>query len=339
MKDNINFAIIGFGRIGTRHAQRIHENPAARLIAVCDQKNARLSEMTSLYDANPYHDYRQMLQRDDIDVVCICTPNGLHAEMAIAAANAGKHILCEKPMCIRVAEGTRMIEAAADNNVHLFVVKQNRYNPPIAKVKDILNAGILGQIYMLVINVYWNRGDDYYDDSDWKGTKALDGGTLYTQMSHFIDLMLWFGGAVNRIDIVGTKRQHKQIEFEDNGVILTTFTSGAIGSFNYTVCAEQQNMEGSITIIAENGTVKVGGQYLNTLEYEVIRDYKIPDLEPSRPANDYGKYRGSMSNHDKVIQNVIDVLLNSHQPHVTALEALKTVEFIETCYQQLTLGS
>ena len=336
MNKNINFAIIGFGRIGTRHAQRIHENPAARLVAVCDCKSARLSEMTSLYEADPYDNYVEMLQRNDIDVVCVCTPNGLHADMSIAAANAGKHILCEKPMSIQATEGKRMIEAAQANDVHLFVVKQNRYNPPIAKVKEILNQGILGSIYMLVINVYWNRENDYYDDSDWKGTKALDGGTLYTQMSHFIDLMLWFGGEVEHIKIVGTKRKHQQIEFEDNGVILTTFTSGAIGSFNYTVCAEQQNMEGSITIIAERGTVKVGGQYLNTLEYEAIRDYKIPDLEPSRPANDYGKYRGSMSNHDKVIQNVIDVLLNHHQPHVTAFEALKTVEFIERCYQQLS---
>ncbi len=335
MTEMINFSIIGFGRIGARHAQRVHENPSANLVAVCDLKKPRLSEMSSLYDAEPYHNYQEMLQRDDIDVVCVCTPNGLHAEMSIAAANAGKHILCEKPMAISVEEGTRMMEAAATHNVHLFVVKQNRYNPPIAKVKEIIDRGILGQIYMIVINVYWNREADYYDNSDWKGTKVLDGGTLYTQMSHFIDVMLWFGGDVKHIHAAGAKRKHQQIEFEDNGVILTEFKSGAIGSFNYTVCAEGQNMEGSITIIAEHGTVKVGGQYLNTLEYEAIRDYKIPDLEPSRPANDYGKYRGSMSNHDKVIQNVIDVLLQNHQPHVTALEALKTVEFIEMCYQRL----
>lgn len=328
----VRFGIIGFGRIGARHAQRINENPDARLVAVCDRKNARLSEMTSLYEAEPYLDYGDMLRRDDIDVVCVCTPNGLHCEMSIAAAGAGKHVLCEKPMAIYAAEGRRMIEAAETQNVNLFVVKQNRYNPPIAKVKEILDRDLLGAIYMIVINVYWNRDDDYYNDSEWKGSKLLDGGTLYTQMSHFIDLMLWFGGDVDRIDVAGTQRKHQQIEFEDNGVILTRFAKGAIGSFNYTVCAEGQNMEGSITIIAEKGTVKVGGQYLNTLEYEAIRDYKIPDLEPSRPANDYGKYRGSMSNHDKVIQNVIDVLRNNHQPHVTAQEALKTVAFIENCY-------
>ncbi len=331
----VRFAIIGFGRIGARHAQRINENPAARLVAVCDRKNVRLSEMTSLYEAESFPDYRDMLQRDDIDVVCVCSPNGLHCEMAVAAAEAGKHVLCEKPMAIYAAEGKRMIEAAETRGVHLFVVKQNRYNPPIAKVKEILDRGVLGAVYMIVINVYWNRNDDYYDDSDWKGSKALDGGTLYTQMSHFIDLMLWFGGDVSRIDVAGTQRRHQQIEFEDNGVILCRFVNGAIGSFNYTVCAEGQNMEGSITIIAEKGTVKVGGQYLNTLEYEAIRDYKIPDLEPSRPANDYGKYRGSMSNHDKVIQNAIDVLRNDHQPHVTAQEALKTVEFIENCYSMM----
>ena len=337
MNQRINFAIIGFGRIGARHAQRIAENPGANLIAVCDNKNNRLSEMTSLYDADSYLDYHEMLQREDIEVVCICTPNGLHAEMSIAAANAGKHILCEKPMAIHVDECKQMIEAANCNNVNLFVVKQNRYNPPVAKVKEILNNGLLGKIYLLVVNVYWNREEDYYRDSDWKGTKNLDGGTLYTQMSHFIDLMLWFAGDTSRVEIAGAKRKHPYIDFEDNGVILVEFESGAIGSFNYTVCAERQNMEGSITIIAENGTVKIGGQYLNTLEYEEIRGYKIPDLEPSRPANDYGKYRGSMSNHDKVIQNVLDTLTHKGTPHVTALEALKTVEFIETCYKELQL--
>ena len=306
-------------------------------MAVCDTKSSRLSEMTSLYDAEPYLDYQEMLQREDIDVICICTPNGLHAKMAIAAANAGKHILCEKPMAIHVEECRQMIDAATRHNVQLFVVKQNRYNPPVAKVKEILDNGILGQIYMLVVNVYWNREAEYYHDSDWKGTKDLDGGTLYTQMSHFIDLMLWFAGDTTRIDIAGAKRKHPYIDFEDNGVILVEFENGAIGSFNYTVCAERQNMEGSITVIAENGTVKIGGQYLNTLEYEDIRDYKIPDLEPSRPANDYGKYRGSMSNHDKVIRNVIDTLSHHGTPYVTALEALKTVEFIETCYGLLQL--
>ena len=333
--ERVRFGIIGYGRIGSRHAQRISENPAAQLVAVCDTKKTRLAEMNSLYDAEPYEDYRAMLQRPDLDVICICTPNGLHAEMAIAAAKAGKHILCEKPMAIFAADGQQMIQAAAANQVHLFVVKQNRYNPPVAKVKDIIDQGVLGNIYLLVVNVYWNRDAEYYADSDWKGTKALDGGTLYTQMSHFIDLMLWFGGDVRRVECVARQRKHQQIEFEDNGVILVEFESGAIGSFNYTVCAEDQNMEGSITVIAEKGTVKVGGQYLNTLEYEQIRAYKIPELEPSRPANDYGRYRGSMSNHDQVIQNVIDVLQHRAAPHVTAAEALKTVEFIEHCYRQL----
>jgi len=275
-----------------------------------------------------------LLKRDDIDVVSICTPNGLHSEMTIDTANSGKHILCEKPMTIKVEDGRKMIDAAEKNNVNLFVVKQNRYNPPVAKVKEIIDNGILGRIYMLVVNVFWNRGDDYYSESDWKGRLELDGGTLYTQVSHFIDLMLWYGGEFKNVEVLGKKNKH-QIEFEDNGVVLAEFESGAIGSVNYTVCAEQENMEGSITVIAENGTVKIGGQYLNTLEYERIKDYKIPDLEPSRPANDYGKYQGSMSNHDKVIQNVIDVLQNNGEQHVTALEALKTVEFIEQCYKKM----
>ena len=334
MQRKIRFGIIGCGRIGSRHAERISQNPQAELVVLCDNKQARIDELKNKYKDDSYLNYHDLLKRNDIDVVSICTPNGLHSEMSIKTANAGKHILCEKPMTIRVDDGRKMIDAAEKNNVNLFVVKQNRYNPPVAMVKEIIDNGIIGKIYMLIVNVFWNRGADYYEESDWKGRLELDGGTLYTQVSHFIDLMLWYGGDFTNVEVLG-KRNKYNIDFEDNGIVLAEFVSGAIGSVNYTVCAEQENMEGSITVIAENGTVKIGGQYLNTLEYERIKDYKIPGLEPSRPANDYGKYRGSMSNHDKVIQNVIDVLQNNGEQHVTAFEALKTVEFIEQCYKKM----
>ena len=334
MSKKIRFGIIGCGRIGSRHAERISQNSQAELVAVCDTKQERIDEMKNKYKIDAFLNYQDLLKRKDIDVVSICTPNGLHCEMAINIANSGKHILCEKPMTIKVDDGRKMIDTSAKNNVNLFVVKQNRYNPPVAKVKEIIDDGILGKIYMLVVNVYWNRGADYYAESDWKGRLEMDGGTLYTQVSHFIDLMLWYGGNFKNVEVIGKRYKH-QIEFEDNGVVLAEFESGAIASVNYTVCAEKENMEGSITVIAENGTVKIGGQYLNTLEYERIKNYKIPDLEPSRPANNYGKYQGSMSNHAQVIQNVIDVLQNNGEQHVTAFEALKTVEFIEQCYKKM----
>ncbi|TAL68334.1 MAG: Gfo/Idh/MocA family oxidoreductase [Bacteroidetes bacterium] len=334
MNKIIRFGIIGCGRIGTRHAERIAQNSRAELVSLCDIKQDRIDELKNNYKVESFFNYHDLLKNDNIDVVSICTPNGLHSEMSIAAANSGKHILCEKPMTIKVDDGKKMIEAAEKNNVNLFVVKQNRYNPPVAKVKEIIDNGILGKIYMLVVNVYWNRGADYYSESEWKGRLALDGGTLYTQVSHFIDLMLWYGGDFKNVEIIGKRNKH-QIEFEDNGVILAEFENGAIGSVNYTVCTEKENMEGSITVIAEHGTVKIGGQYLNTLEYEKIKNYKIPELEPSRPANDYGRYQGSMSNHAQVIQNVIDVLQNNGKQHVTATEALKTVEFIEHCYKKM----
>ncbi|MBI5324878.1 MAG: Gfo/Idh/MocA family oxidoreductase [Ignavibacteriae bacterium] len=319
MSMKIRFGIIGCGRIGSRHAERISDNPLAELIAVSDINPTKLNESKNNYKIDSYLNYQDLLKREDIDVVSICTPNGLHAEMAIDTAKAGKHILCEKPMTIRVDNGEKMINAAEKNNVNLFVVKQNRYNPPVAKLKEIIDKGILGKIYMLVVNVFWNRDSEYYSESDWKGRLALDGGTLYTQVSHFIDLMLWYGGDFKNVEIIGKRNKHR-IDFEDNGVVLTEFENGCIGSVNYTVCAEGENMEGSITVIAENGTVKIGGQYLNTLEYE---------------KNDYGKYKGSMSNHAQVIQNVIDVLQNKGKQHVTATEALKTVEFIEQCYNKM----
>lgn len=333
MSKKIRFGIIGYGRIGTRHATKIEENQNAELIAVCDNKKARRDEIANVHTADVYDDYKELLAREDIDVVCICTPNAYHSEMTCAAAHAGKHIVCEKPMCLTVEEGKKMCASAEENNVHLFIVKQNRYNPPVAKIKEVLDEGRLGKVLMVVVNVYWNRNVEYYSESDWKGTRALDGGTLYTQVSHFIDLMLWFTGQWETCSFNGRCYTH-DIEFEDSGVVSLTFENGAIGTLNYTVCSEDHNMEGSITVFGEKGTVKIGGQYLNVLEYEQIRDYTIPELEPSRPANDYGKYQGSMSNHDKVIANVIDVLCNQAEPHVTAHEALKTVALIEECYRQ-----
>lgn len=330
--EKIKFAIIGCGRIAQRHAEHIHKY--ATLIAVCDIVESKAKELATKYNATSYTNVENMLANEKgIDVVAICSPNGLHATHSIAALNAGFHVLCEKPMAINVHDCGEMIKAAEKANKRLFAIKQNRFNPPVAAVKQAIDKGLLGKIYSIQLSCFWNRNADYYANS-WKGTKDLDGGTLYTQFSHFIDLLYWIVGDVKRAyTLTGNFAHQNIIEFEDTGVVAIEFYNGAIGTINYTVNSYNKNMEGSLTIFAEKGTVKIGGQYLNELEYQNIEGFEIRDLPKGNTANNYGTYVGSMSNHDKVYENVIDVLQNGGSISTNSFEALKTVEIIDKIYQ------
>ena len=328
----IRFAIIGCGRIAQRHAE--HISNLGQLVAVCDIKKERAIMLADKYSCNFYENIDNLLYHDtDCDVVSVCTPNGLHADHTIKALKAGKDVICEKPMAISSEDCKRMIKEAQRNNKSLFIVKQNRFNPPIIALKRVIDDGKLGKIINIQLNCFWNRNEQYYLNSDWKGKKSLDGGTLYTQFSHFIDLIFWLNGDIANVHAITKNLQHNGlIEFEDTGVIALEFENGALGTINYTVNSYGKNMEGSITVFGQKGTVKIGGQYLNTLEYQYIQDYKITDVFESRPANDYGFYQGSMSNHDKVYENVIDVLLNNGKIATNGEEGLKTVEIIEKIY-------
>jgi predicted dehydrogenase len=250
--------------------------------------------------------------------------------------NAGYHVLCEKPLALNVEDCGKMISAAESANKRLFVIKQNRYNPPVAAVKKAIDEGKLGKIYSVQLSCFWNRNDDYYFNS-WKGTKELDGGTLYTQFSHFIDLLYWMIGDVKQVKAFSKNFSHKGvIEFEDTGVVIVEFANEAIGTINYTVNSYKKNMEGSLTIFAEKGTVKIGGQYLNELEYQNIDNFVIADLPKGNKPNNYGNYIGSMSNHDKIYQNVIDVLENNGKITTNSFEGLKTVDIISKIYDSFT---
>jgi predicted dehydrogenase len=334
MKSKLNFAIVGCGRIAQRHAE--HINKYANLIAVCDPIQSSADSLANLYGAKPYYNIDQLINSGvDIDVLSICSPNGLHAELSIKALNAGYHVLCEKPLAINIADCGKMIEAAEKANRRLFVVKQNRFNPPVEAVKNIIDEGRLGNIFNVQLNCFWNRDENYYKGS-WKGTNDLDGGTLFTQFSHFIDLLYWLAGDVSELSGFSNNFMHDGIiEFEDTGVVALKFTSGAIGTINYTVNSIGKNMEGSLTIFGTKGTVKIGGQYLNELEYQNIQDYQIQDLPKGNTANNYGTYVGSMSNHDLVYQNVIDVIDNNGKILVNYFEGFKTVEIISKIYDKI----
>lgn len=330
-KTILKFGIIGCGRIAQRHAEHIQK--IGKLEAVCDVINAKATELAQKYEASAYTQVEDLLQgHPDLDVVAICSPNGLHAEHSIKALKSGFHVLCEKPMALNVHDCGEMINAAEKANRRLFIVKQNRFNPPVAAVKKIIDEGRLGKIYSVQLNCFWNRNEAYYKNS-WKGTRSLDGGTLYTQFSHFIDLLYWLIGDIRNVHAFGNNYHHENIiEFEDAGTICMKFYNGVIGTINYTVNCYEKNMEGSLTIFAEKGTVKIGGQYLNELEYQKIDGFEIKDLPPGNPPNNYGQYQGSMSNHDKVYQNLSDVLTGNGVIATNGFEGLKTVEIIDKIY-------
>ncbi len=323
------FAIIGCGRIAKRHAEQIIKH--GTLVAVCDILPAKADEFAATYGAKAYYSIEELLNAETgLQLVSICTPNGLHAAHSIKALEAGNHVLCEKPLAIDVASGKMMMKTAEKARRKLFVVKQNRYNPPVVFLKGLIDDSKLGKIYSFQVNCFWNRPPAYY--TDWKGTKELDGGTLFTQFSHFIDLLYWLLGDVSTVKTVGKNFAHPAIEFEDTGAVLFEMQSGAIGTLNYTVNSFEKNMEGSFTVFGEHGTVKIGGQYLNELEYCQVSGTTQPDLPAGNPANGYGFYSGSMSNHDKVYENLIIALQDDAHEFASAAEGLKTVEIIQKIY-------
>jgi UDP-N-acetyl-2-amino-2-deoxyglucuronate dehydrogenase len=327
----LSFGIIGCGRIAQRHAEHIQKT--GKLIAVCDIEEKKAKELAAKHGATAYTQVTEMLKaHPGIDVIAVCSPNGLHAAHSIQALKAGHHVLCEKPMALSVQDCGDMINTAEKSNRRLFIVKQNRFNPPVAAVHQLIEDGKLGRIYSVQLNCFWNRNEEYYRNS-WKGTKDLDGGTLFTQFSHFIDLLYWIVGDVREVHAFTGNFHHQGIiEFEDTGCISLKFYNGAIGTINYTVNSFGKNMEGSLTIFGEKGTIKIGGQYLNELEYQKIDGFEIKDLPPGNPPNNYGQYLGSMSNHDKVYHNVTEVLTNGGVIATNGFEGLKTVEIIDKIY-------
>ncbi|MFM1913801.1 MAG: hypothetical protein RIR51_1653 [Bacteroidota bacterium] len=331
MKTKINFAIVGCGRIGNRHAEHIANNGSLK--AVCDIDISKAKVLEKKYKANAYETLEDLLDNEkDLDVVSVCTPNGLHALHSIKILNAGFNVLCEKPMAINVHDCGEMIKAAERNNKRLFAIKQNRFNPPVSAVKSAIDEGRFGKIYSVQLSCFWNRNDDYYLNS-WKGTKDLDGGTLFTQFSHFIDLLYWLIGDIKNTHAFTRNFAHQNIvEFEDTGVVALEFFNGAIGTINYTVNSFGKNMEGSLTIFGEKGTVKIGGQYLNELEYQNIEGFEFKNLPVGNSANNYGNYQGSMSNHDKIYENVVEVLNNGDAISTNSFEGMKTVEIISKIY-------
>lgn len=330
----IKFVVVGAGHIGQRHAEMIRREAEGELVAMVDVRGKEECGAQD-FDVPFFNSIDELLASDlDFEVVNICTPNGLHAEQSLKALQAKKHVVCEKPLGLTKESCEKIIFKALEVSRHVFCVMQNRYSPPSEWIKSVVSRGILGDIYMVQLNCYWNRDDRYYKAGGWKGTKDLDGGTLFTQFSHFIDIMYWLFGDIDNIEGKFADFNHKNLtDFEDSGFVSFDFINGGMGCINYSTAVADQNLESSITIIGKNGSVKIGGQYMNEVEVCNIKGYEMPTLKESNPANDYGFYKGSAANHSYVISNVIDTLKGRTSPATNALEGLKVVEIIERIYK------
>lgn len=330
----IKFAVVGCGHIGKRHATMVERNPEAELVALVDKADKSDLGLEDFGDVPFYQDIDELVKAGlEIDVICVCTPNGLHSEQAKTALASGHHVVCEKPMGLSKDNCESVIYTALQNSKQVFCVMQNRYSPPSVWIKDIIKNKKLGDIFMVQLNCYWNRDDRYYKKDGWKGTQDLDGGTLFTQFSHFIDIMYWLFGDIKNIQGKFADFTHEHsTDFEDSGFVSFEFVNGGMGSLNYSTSVWNNNLESSMTIIGEKGSVKIGGQYMNEIEICNIENYEMPELPPSNPANDYGHYKGSAANHVYIIENVVDSLKNRTTPTTNALEGLKIVEIIERIY-------
>jgi UDP-N-acetyl-2-amino-2-deoxyglucuronate dehydrogenase len=331
----IKFAVVGCGHIGKRHAEMISRNEESELVALIDVKKKEELNIDS-FNVPLFNSLKDFLNSGiEVDVINISTPNGYHAAQALECLEAKKHVVIEKPMALNKLDAEKVIFKALHVHKHVFAVMQNRYSPPSVWIKDLIESGKLGKFYMMQLNCYWNRDGRYYKADSWHGKKDLDGGTLFTQFSHFIDIMYWLFGDVENIQAKFNDFNHAILtDFEDSGFISFDFVNGGMGCLNYSTSVWNQNLESSMTIITENGAVKIGGQYMDKVEYCHVKDYEMPELAPTNPGNDYGAYKGSAQNHNFVIENVIDVLKGRSTITTNALEGLKVVDIIERIYQQ-----
>jgi UDP-N-acetyl-2-amino-2-deoxyglucuronate dehydrogenase len=334
--DKIKFAVVGCGHIGKRHAEMIQRNPEASLVALIDVKpkeNLNIGQ----FDVPFFNSIEEFLESEAgnlAEVVNIATPNGYHSEQALKALEKKKHVVIEKPIALRKSDAETIIFKALNVHKHVFAVMQNRYSPPSIWIKEMIESGKLGKIFIVQMNCYWNRDERYYKADSWHGKIELDGGTLFTQFSHFVDIMYWLFGDISNIQTRLKEFNHATLtEFEDTGLVTFDFVNEGVGCINFSTSVWNQNLESSMTIIAENGSVKIGGQYMNEVEYCTIKDYVMPTLAPTNPGNDYGAYKGSAQNHHYVIENVIDVLKGRSSISVNALEGLKVVDIIERIYK------
>jgi len=329
----IKIGLIGCGRISKNHFEAIKEQPDAECIACCDIIPERAKEAAAKYNI-PFWttNYEEMLKMDEIDLISICTPSGLHPQHGIMAAEYGKHVLTEKPMGVRLKEADELIRKCEEKGVKLFVVLQNRLNPSIKLLRRAYEEGRFGRIYLITSNVFWTRPQEYYDQAPWRGTWQYDGGAFMNQASHYVDMVQWFGGEIAEVKSI-TATLARKIEAEDTGAAIIRFKNGALGSINVTMLTYPQNLEGSITIMGEKGTVRIGGVAMNRIEVWQFADERDYDAEVEKantnPTSVYG------FGHSGYYRNVIDSLNGKAIPLCDGREGRKSLYLLEEIYREV----
>lgn len=335
----IRFGLLGCGRIAKRHSDLLGGKHVDRavLTAVCDPVRARADAIAAQFGVPAHYHIDDFLARKDIDAVAVLTPSGMHPEHAIACARARKHVVVEKPMALRLQDADDMIRACDEAGVKLFVVKQNRFNVPVVKAREALEAGRFGKLILGTVRVRWCRHQAYYDQDAWRGTWAYDGGVLTNQASHHIDMLEWFFGDVVNVHARAIKGLAR-IETEDTAVATLKFRNGALGIIEATTAARPTDLEGSLSILGENGTVEIAGFAVNQ-----IRHWRFVDQLPSdkdvvekfsvNPPNVYG------FGHQAYYQHVVDCLLHQRAALVDGLEGRKSLELISALYESIETGA
>ena len=333
----IRIAVVGCGRISKNHFGSIEQHADAfELTAVCDVDPAALKEHSESHHVPGYASMAEMLEKEQLDMVALCTPSGLHPQQAMLAAEHGVHVLTEKPMGTRLADGVAMVKACDQAGVRLFVVKQNRRNATLQLLKQAVEQGRFGQIYNVALNVFWTRPQDYYDQGNgWRGTWEFDGGAFMNQASHYIDLLDWIIGPVESV-MAYTATQARDIEAEDSGVAAIRWRSGAMGTLNVSMLTYPKNLEGSITILGEKGTVRIGGMAVNEIQEWQFADARPEDADIK--AASYATTSVYGFGHPLYYKNVADVMQGKAEPETDGRSGLKSLELLVAMYRSAKDG-
>ena len=332
----LRFALVGCGRISANHFEALERHrERAELVAVCDTRAGALAAAVERTGATGFATLSELLAASDADIVTQATPSGLHPQQAIEVARAGRHVLSEKPMATKWDEGMAMVRVCREARVKLFVVKQNRLNPTMQLLKQAVDSGRFGRIVMVNVNVFWTRPQSYYDDAPWRGRWDLDGGAFMNQASHYVDMVDWLVGPVDNVHAY-TATLARDIEAEDTGVMSLRLRSGALASINVTMLAQGRNFEGSITLLGERGTVRIGGVAVNEIQHWQF-DEALPEDDAVRAAN-YAPPSVYGHGHPLYYANVIDTLQGRAHAEVDGYEGLRSLEVVIAAYRSARDG-
>ncbi len=327
---NIRIALVGCGRISTNHFAAIEKHESyIQLVDVCDKNPEVLTQTINRINVKGHLNLTELLQTTSAEIVVLTTPSGLHPDQAIQVAQSGRHVITEKPMATRWSDGLRMVKACEDAKVRLFVVQQNRRNATLQLLKKAIEQGRFGRIYSVAVNVFWTRPQTYYDSAKWRGTWELDGGALMNQASHYIDLLDWLIGPVESV-MTYTATLARDIEVEDSGVVALRWRSGTLGTVNVSMLTYPKNMEGSITILGEKGTVRVGGVAVNEIQTWEFSDSRAEDADIENVSYQTTSVYGF--GHELYYDNVIKTLRGEAEPETDGREGLKTLELLIAMY-------